>query len=167
MKADARRIGLWLTLAGGSLLAGCGGRSIHVAGVGDVLKQNVRVDVVGVNWVEKQQWETVSMKDYWSEGNQRRADSIGQGYNLPLAFSPASPCEITVKDSDPLWKNWTQRKATHFLVLFDTCSDSQGWRLCLPLSAKCWEGSAAKTIEIAIQPSGIVPKATPKAKCKG
>jgi len=166
MRAKAGKIGLLLALAGGSLLAGCGGRSIYVAGVGDIRKQNVRVDVVGVNWVEKQQWETVSMQDYWSEGNRRREDSISQGYNLSLAFSPDKPCEITIKDSDPLWQNWAQRKATHFLVLFDTCSDSKAWRLCLPLSPKCWEKSAAKKIEIAIQPSGVVPRTAPKAKCK-
>jgi hypothetical protein len=166
MRANAGRIGLLLTLAASGLLAGCSGRSIHVLGVGDVLRQNVRVDVVGVNWVEKQQWETVSMQDYWSEGNQRREDSIRQGYNLSLAFSPDSPCDITIKDSDPLWQIWEQRKATHFLVLFDTCSDSKAWRLCLPLSRKCWDRSAAKKIEVAIQPSGVIPQTAPKAKCK-
>jgi hypothetical protein len=155
-----------LAVAGGSLLAGCG-RSIQVTGVGDVLKQHVRVDIVGVSWAEKQQWEAVSMQDYWSEGNQRRKDSISQGYNLPFTFRPNDPCKITIKDNDPLWQNWEGRKATHFLVLFDTCSDSQGWRLCLPLSKKCWKGSARKRIEIVIQPSGIVPRAAPKDNCKG
>lgn len=167
MRARIKKIGLAIALAGGSLLAGCG-LNIHVEGIGDVRQQHVRVDVVGVNWVEKQQWEAISMQDYWSEGNQRRKDSIDQGYNLPVTFSPGSPCEISLKPSDPVWQNWKQRKATHFLVMFDTCSDEQSWRLCLPLSAKCWSGRAPhRTIEVSIQPSGVVPKTAPKAKCKG
>jgi len=167
MRAEVKRIGLAIALAGGSLLAGCG-RSIHIEGLGDIRKQNVRVDVVGVNWVEKQQWEALSMQDYWGEGNQRRKDSIDQGYNLPVTFSPGSPCEITLEEKDAIWKNWRQREATHFLVMFDTCSDNQAWRVCLPLSSKCWSGRTTKgTIEVSIQPSGVVPKTAPKAKCKG
>jgi hypothetical protein len=51
--------------------------------------------------------------------------------------------------------------------MFDTCSDSQAWRLSLPLSAKCWSGRTKKgAIEISIQPSGVVPETTPKPKCK-
>lgn len=167
MRVKVRPIGLVIAMAGASLLAGCG-QSIHIQGVGDVRKQNVRVDVVGVNWVEKQQWEALSMQEYWSEGNQRRKDSIDQGYNRPVTFSPDSPCEIVVEQKDPLWKNWKQRKATHFLVMFDTCSDDQAWRLSLPLSAKCWRGQTKKgVIEISIQPSGVVPTTAPRAKCKG
>ena len=167
MRAQIRTIGLTMIMAGSSLLAGCG-VNIHVQGVGDIRKQHVRVDIVGVNWVEKQQWETLSKQDYWSEGNQRRKDSIDQGYNLPITFSPGSPCEITLKPSDPLWQTWKQRRATHFLVMFDTCPDEQSWRLSLPLSSKCWRGRTPNgMIEVSIQPSGVVPTTAPKAKCKG
>jgi hypothetical protein len=166
MRAKIERIGLVIALASGGLLTGCG-PSIHVKGLGDICKQNVRVDIVGVNWMEKQQWEALSMQDYWSEGNQRRKDSIDQGYNLPVTFSPGGSCEVTVKEKDPLWKNWKRRKATYFLVMFDTCSDDQAWRLCLPLSWKCWLGRTKKgTIEVSIQPSGVVPTTAPRADCK-
>jgi len=163
MRAMVRTIGLVTALVAGSLLSGCA-RSIHIEGLGDIRKQNVRVDVVGVNWVEKQQWEALSMQDYWSEGNQLRKDAIDQKYNLPVTFSPGKLCAVTIRGKDPHWKNWTRRKATHFLVMFDTCSDNQAWRLCLPLSTKCW---SSRTIEISIQPSGVVPKTAPKPKCKG
>jgi len=167
MGTKVEKIGLMVVLAGGSLLAGCG-QSIHIQGLGDIREQNVRVDIVGVNWVEREQWETLSMQDYWSEGNQRRKDSIEQGYNRPVEFLANGPCEITVKQKDPLWRNWKKRKATHFLVMFDTCSDNQAWRLCLPLSAKCWKGQTRRgVIEVSIQPSGVVPTTAPKAKCKG
>lgn len=167
MRADVKLMGLALALAGSSLFAGCA-RSIHIMGIGDVRRRNVHVDVVGVNWVEKQQWEALSKLDYWSDSNQRRKDSIDQGYNRAVMFTPGSSCEITIKQSDPLWKNWKRRKATHLLIMFDTCPDDQAWRLCLPLSPKCWRGRAAKrTIEVTIQPSGVVPKTAPKAKCKG
>ena len=49
MRAEARKIGLLLTLAGGSLLAGCGGRSIYVAGVGDEMLSLAREVQVGLD----------------------------------------------------------------------------------------------------------------------
>ncbi len=164
MRTNAGKIGCAMMLAAGVMLGGC--QTIHVQGVGDVCNQNVRVDVVGVSWVERPQWEALSMQEYWSEGNQRRKDSIDQGYNLPIRFGPGNPCEVTLKKKDRVWKKWKERGATHFLVMFDTCRDDQSWRLCLPLSGKCWGGlTAKKAIEVLIQPSGVSPKTPPKPGC--
>ena len=165
MRTDVTRIGLVLALAAGMTLCGCGGRQIHIQGLGDIRKQNVRIDVVGVNWAERQQWEKMTMQEYWREGNQRREDSVSQGYNHPVKFEPASPCEVVIKEKDGVWKKGREKGATHFFVMFDTCTHADAWRICLPLSPKCWRGRLSKdTIEVAIQPSGVVSKTTPSSK---
>ncbi|MBN1508254.1 MAG: hypothetical protein JW955_15510 [Sedimentisphaerales bacterium] len=166
MRAMVKTTELVIVLAGGCLLAGCGGRSIHIKGTGDICRQNVRVDVVGVNSMEKERWEKgLPMQDYWSESNPFRKESVDQ--SLRVTFSPGGPCEVTIKEKDPIWRKWKRDKATDFLVMFDTCSDSEAWYACLPLSAKQWKGRTRRgTIEISILPSRVKPETTPKPERK-
>jgi hypothetical protein len=163
MKANPKRLMLIPALLTGVVVSGCSGRSIHITRIGDIANQHVRVDVVGVNWMEKKQWENTSMQDYWTPGNQRRQDSLAQGYNHSVKFEPAKPYDIVIRERDPIWKTWRERGATHFFVMFDTCTDPSAWSVCLPLAPKYWRGRTQKdTIEIHLQPSGIVLKTSPK-----
>ncbi len=167
MKRQAKTIALALAAAAALALGGCSSRTIHIQGVGDICRQNVRVDVVGVNWMEKQQWEKTSMQEYWAAGNRRREDALAQGYIYSVRFGPTKPCEVVIKEKDPLWKSWKERGATHFLVMFDTCTDASAWSVCLPLASKPWRGRTKNgTIEIAIQPGSVVAVTSPKPERK-
>jgi hypothetical protein len=167
MKRQTKSVALALTVTAAIALGGCHSRTIHIQGVGDICRQNVRVDVVGVNWIEKEQWKQTPMQEYWAAGNRRREDSLAQGYNYSVRFGPTKPCEVTIKEKDRLWKSWNEREATHFFVMFDTCTDANAWYVCLPLSSKYWKGRTKKgTIEIAIQPGSVVAMTTPKPERK-
>jgi hypothetical protein len=171
MRRQAQSMAVVMALVTGIVLNGCGGnRKIHIQGIGDICKQNVRIDVVGMSYVEKSQWTEVSMQDYWSEKNkQRRHDANDLGYLAFKMFEPGKSCDITITEKDRIWKTWKERRATHFLVMFDTCADATGWRICLPLSSKCWRGRTDKNaIEVLILPSGVKSKTdpSPKAACQ-
>ncbi|MCU0917951.1 MAG: hypothetical protein MUC88_25825 [Planctomycetes bacterium] len=177
MKTTTRRIALVLTLLTGSILGGCSGnRAIHIRGIGDICRQNVRIDVVGVDWNEKQQWERwvekqqgdkTAMQVYWAPGNALREGSLAQGSNQTTEFGPTKPCEVTLKEKGPLWAKWKERGATHFFVMFDTCTDATAWYVCLPLASKAWNGRTRKgTIEVEIRPESVkaVPGPRPERK---
>jgi hypothetical protein len=168
MKTQAKRIALALAMTAGVALGGCGSnRTIHIQGIGDICRQNVRVDVVGVNWMEKQQWEKTTMQEYWAAGNPRREDSLAQGYNYSVRFGPTKACEVTLREKDPIWKKWNDRGATHFFVMFDTCTDANAWYVCLPLATKPWHGRTRNgTIEVQIQPPSVVAITSPKPERK-
>jgi hypothetical protein len=165
MNRQAKRLALALAVTTALAVGGCSTRTIHIQGVGDICKQHVRVDVMGVNWMEKQQWEKTPppMQEYWAAGNRRREDSLAQGYNHSVRFGPTQPCDLVIKETDPLWKKWNERGATHFLVMFDTCTDANAWYVCLPLAYKYWRGRA---MEISIQPSSVIATTPPKPERK-
>jgi len=171
MRTPVQRIVVTAALAAASIvLGGCPPRSILIQGLGDVRKQSIRVDVVGVSPLERPQWEEASMQEYWSEANnQRRRDAGELGYLGLWTFEPGKNPEVVIKENEKIWQAWQERGATHFLVMFDTCTDAKKWRLCLPLAKKCWKGSTEdNTIHVLIQPSGVVPKRapSPKAACQ-
>jgi len=169
MNRQANRIALGLAVMTASAVGGCSPLTIHIQGVGDVCKQHVRVDVMGVNWMEKQQWEKTPtpMQEYWAAGNRRREDSLAQGYNYSARFGPTQPCEVVIKEADPLWQTWNKRGATHFLVMFDTCTDANAWYVCLPLASKYWKGRTKNNvIEISVEPSRVVATTPPKPERK-
>lgn len=171
MRTQVQKIVIAVALGAGIVFGGCASnRKISIQGLGDIRKQNVRVDVVGVSPLERLQWEEASRQEYWSDANnQRRQDAGELGYLGVWTFEPGKTPEIVIKEKEKIWTTWKERGATHFLVMFDTCMDAKKWRLCLPLSAKCWKGSMENnTIQVLIQPSGVVPKKapSPKAACQ-
>ncbi len=167
MERQAKRIALALAVTTAIAVGGCPPRTIHIQGVGDVCKQNVRVDVVGVNSIERQQWEKTPMQEYWAAGNRRREDALAQGYNYSVRLEPTKPCEVVLKEKDAVWKKWTERGATHFFVMFDTCTDANAWYVCLPLASKYYKGRTKNgVIEIALQPSSVVVTTPPKPEKK-
>jgi hypothetical protein len=173
MRTQVQRIVATVALGASIVLAGCPDNSlkISVQGVGKTIgEQNVRVDVVGVSPLERPQWEEASKQEYWGEANnQRRQDAGELGYLGLWTFELGKTPEIVIKEKEKLWQTWKERGATHFLVMFDTCTDAKKWRLCLPLSEKCWRDSMEnRTIQVLIQPSGVVSKKapSPKAACQ-
>lgn len=163
MKTLAKNVALAFVMTTGIVVGGCSSLAIHVQGLGDICQQHVRVDIAGVNWMERKQWEDVAMQEYWASDNKRRKESLEQHYNQSVTFEPKKLCEVLIKETDPVWKTWKNNGATHFFVMFDTCTDARAWRVCLPLQPKYWRGRTNNgRIEVYLQPSGVIVKTPPK-----
>jgi hypothetical protein len=154
----------------GCMLAGGCSRVVNVIATEDICKKSVEVHLVGVNRFEKDQWETMSMTDYWYPTNQLRKSA--KEYTYVVRFGQG-PCEQSLGKKEPVRDTWKSRKAEYLFVLADlpgTFPDLPGnadaRRLRLPApSSKCWKQSQ-KEINIRIESSNIVPLTIPKAKCK-
>jgi hypothetical protein len=125
----------------------------------------VEVHLVGVNRFEKDLWETTSMTDYWTPGNQLRKSA--KEYTYVIQFG-RGPCEETLSKKDPIRKIWKKRKAEYLFILADlpgVYTDSAGnadvRRLRLPaLDSDRW-GLRKKKIDIRIEESNIVSLTVP------
>jgi hypothetical protein len=125
----------------------------------------VEVHLVGVNRFEKDLWETTSITDYWTPGNQLRKSA--KEYTYVIQFG-RGPCEETLSKKDPIRKVWKKRKAEYLFVLADlpgVYTDSAGnadaRRLRLPaLDSDRW-GLRKKKIDIRIEESNIVSLTVP------
>ena len=164
---------LAVLVAASALLAGCNASNflfppwtLHVQGEGGICRQNVQVDVVGVNRSEIEDWERPSMEQYWAKDFQLRKDSIDGGFNCARSFGLSGECELTISEKDDVWKKWKDNGAEYILVMFDTCADERAWRKRLPLPPRCWEGQTKKhTVEVRIRPSQVACVTVPKAEC--
>jgi hypothetical protein len=156
--------------------AGCSGVAsvmvTRVAGVtatDDICRKSVEVHLVGVNRFEKDQWEQMSMTDYWQPDNELRKSA--KDYTHVIRFGQG-PCEQTLTKKDPIRRVWKKRKAEYLFVLADLPGlfpDSPGnadaRRLRLPaLSSACWGWRQTK-IEINVESTNIVPLTIPDSKC--
>ena len=149
----------------GLLTGGCSS-GLTVVASDPICNKSVEVHLVGVNRFEKDLWETTSMTDYWTPGNQLRKSA--QEYTHVIQFGQG-PCEATLDKKDPVRKAWKERKAEYLFVLADlpgVHTDSVGnadpRRLCLPaVGSKRW-GLRKKKIEIRIEESNIVSLTVPK-----
>lgn len=179
-----KRLGLVLGLLSVSMLiSGCSKPwSVNAMGVGDaVCNSNVRVDIVGVNSYEMENWMAVSLEDYWIGKSPLRKDALAQGYLATHTFSPTeNQCQLVVTEKNDVWKNWSkQKQATHAVVLIDKIPEGGTWRFVLPLKPACWQGSfwdktkrlyrkrvKKNKIIVNILESGIAPVTLPVEDCQ-
>jgi hypothetical protein len=165
------------------LMGGCSKPwSVNALGVGDaVCNSNVRVDIVGVNSYEKENWLAVSLEDYWIGKSPLRKDALAQGYLTTKTFSPGEDqCVLVVTEKDPAWKKWSKEKqATHVVVLIDKIPEGGTWRFVLPLKPACWQGDfwdktkrlykkriKNNQIIVNVLESGIAPVTIPVEDCQ-
>jgi hypothetical protein len=155
------------------LIGGCKGvpmnRVATITADENVCQQSVEVHLVGVNRFKKDQWENMSMTEYWQPNNQLRKSA--RAYTHVIKYGKA-PCERTLSKKHAIRKVWKTRKAEFLFVLVDLpgiFEDAQGnadaRRLRLPaLNSKEW--GFQKEINIAINSSSIeamtIPRYSPK-----
>ena len=148
----------------GLLTGGCssmrGSRPVNVTASDPICSKSVEVHLVGINSSEKDLWETMSMTDYWTPGNQLRKSA--QEYTYVIKFGQG-PCMVTLGKKDPIRRTWKNRKIEYMFVLADlpgVFTDSPGnadaRRMQLPATnSKRW-GFRDKKIDIRIEESNIV-----------
>lgn len=149
-----------------TLLAGGCSRVVNVTATNGICKKSVEVHLVGVNRFEKDRWETVSMTDYWTPGNQLRKGA--KEYTHVIQFGQG-PCEKILNKKDPIRDIWKSRKAEYLFILADLpgifpnlVGNADARRLRLPaVDSKCWKQSQTE-INISIESSNIVPLTIPK-----
>jgi hypothetical protein len=150
-----------------SLSTGGCSQSVTVTASDSICKKSVEVHLVGVNRFEKDLWDTTSMTDYWTPGNQLRKSA--EEYTYVIQFG-RGPCEIVLDKKSPVLKAWKTRKAEYMFVLADlpgVFTDSAGnadpRRLRLPApGSKRW--GLQKKIDIKIEESNIVSLTVPKSE---
>jgi len=154
----------------GILTGGCnvisGSRSVNVTASDAICKKSVEVHLVGINSSEKDLWETMSMTDYWTPGNQLRKSA--KDYTYVIQFG-RGPCTVTLGKKDPIWRTWKNRKVGYLFVLADLpgvftdmAGNADARRLQLPaVNSKRW-GWRTKKIDIRIEESNIVSLTVPK-----
>ncbi|MHC4644373.1 MAG: hypothetical protein ACYTBJ_02640 [Planctomycetota bacterium] len=144
-------------------------RVVKVAAIEDMCTKSVEVHLVGVNRFEKDQWENMSMAEYWEPDNKLRKSA--KEYTHVIQFGQG-PCEQALGKKDPIHRVWKKRKAEYLFVLADLpgiFSDSPGnadaRRLRLPaLKSACW-GWRQTEIYVNVESSNIVPLTIPDSKC--
>ena len=143
-----------------------GARPVNVTASDPICSKSVEVHLVGINSSEKDLWETMSMTDYWTPGNQLRKSA--QEYTYVIQFGQG-PCMVSLVKKDPIRRTWKNRKIEHMFVLADlpgVFTDSPGnadaRRMQLPATnSKRW-GFRDKNIDIRIEESNIVSLTIPK-----
>jgi len=159
----------------GLIAGGCSGipmnRSISLTATEDVCKKSVEVHLVGVNRSEKEQWEQVSMTEYWQPKNQLR-DSAKE-YTHVFHFGQ-EPCEKILSKKDPIQKVWKKKRKAGYLFILadlpgifpDMDGNADARRLQLPApGSKCWELLQTE-IRLEIDSSKIVSLTVPKPDCE-
>ncbi len=154
----------------GLLTGGCGAitgsRPVNVTASDPICKKSVEVHLVGVNELNKEKWETVSMTDYWTPGNTLR--TTAKEYTYVIQFG-RGPCTKTLGKKDPIRRIWKKRKAEYLFVLadlpqehVDEVGNVDKRRLQLPATnSKRW-GWREKQIDIEITENGIGALTVPK-----
>jgi hypothetical protein len=148
------------------VLPAVGCTKVNVIATNDICQKSVEVHLVGVNRFEKDQWEAVSMADYWKPGNKLRESA--KGYTYVIRFGKG-PCKYTLSEKDPIWRDvWKARKAAYLFILADLpgifpdlAGNADARRLSLPLPPRGW--GMTKEINISIEPSNIVPLTLPES----
>ncbi|MDH4239028.1 MAG: hypothetical protein OEW48_05665 [Phycisphaerae bacterium] len=159
----------------GLIAAGCNGiprnRSISLTATEDICKKSVEVHLVGVNRSEKEQWEKVSMTEYWQPKNPLR-DSAKE-YTHVFHFGQ-EPCEKKLSIKDPIQTVWKKKRKAGYLFILadlpgifpDMDGNADSRRLQIPApNSKCWELLQTE-IKLEIDSSKIVSLTVPKPECE-
>ena len=124
-----------------------------------LVDKSVVVDVIGVNSLEFEQWQSYSISAYWSENDALRRNSSSVRHTF--TFSPSNPLSQSISGKDPIWLEWKKINANKLIVIGDlpmSRSDAPGGqnpaRKILSLNAHDWK-RGSKTLEIQVQESGL------------
>jgi hypothetical protein len=159
----------------GLIAAGCNGiprnRSISLTATEDICKKSVEVHLVGVNRSEKEQWEKVSMTEYWQPKNPLRESA--KEYTHVFHFGQ-EPCEKILSVKDPIQKVWKKKRKAGYLFILadlpgifpDMDGNADSRRLQIPApNSKCWDLLQTE-IKLEIDSSKIVSLTIPKPECE-
>ncbi len=109
----------------------------------NLCQQSIRVDVVAVNEEsEREQWENMSMSDYWDPGNAQSLRNTVPTYTMRWGDGK---CTQTLDGKDDIWQTWKERNSDWLFILADTPgikdqpANADPRRLSLPLDAKYWK----------------------------
>lgn len=122
---------------------------------------SIEIDVVGVNEIEKPEWDGLDVDAYFSPSNPRRRDTD----RVLLTFSNEMPEPRVLDQNQPIWDVWKERGATHVFLLarmrkpVDAGSEDPR-KLVLPLSSEFWNPN--QWIEIAVMPTGLELRTSPQ-----
>ncbi|MCD6303485.1 MAG: hypothetical protein J7M21_00810 [Planctomycetes bacterium] len=160
------------------LAGGCGTGPFNVevfldqadAGLRDKIGavRSIEVNLVGVNEIEYQRWQQMSMNAYWEPDNPIRASAK----KIVMTFGQGHDSKQTLKKNDPIWNVWLkQRKAKYLFVLAympwitaDQPGQADPRRIILPLDIKRWDMYlwGSETIPIQLGAGGITALRQPK-----
>ena len=117
--------------------------------------KSVEVNIVGINELEKSNWEQLAVDDYWGSKFYEDANKV------VMKFGQGQPLSQKVSKKDPVWSTWFASGVNHLFMVGDipgVLSSQPGASdprvLILPLSKDCWKD---KTIKIEINPSQVRP----------
>jgi hypothetical protein len=124
---------------------------------------SIEVDLIGINTSEIAVWNAKSIDDYFTSGDPFRASVPKKTFY----FGEGQPEIARLPSSDPIWREWEAKGATHILVL----ADLPGYtipmggvdlrRQLVPRSSSDWKGTP-KAIAIRLGPTGVVLVPSPK-----
>lgn len=111
----------------------------------NLCQQSIRVDVVAVNEEsEREQWENMSMSEYWDPGN---AQSLRESVlTYTMRWGNGQPCEQALDKNDDIWQKWKKRNSDWLFILADIPgvikdqpANADPRRLSLPWDEKYWK----------------------------
>jgi hypothetical protein len=141
----------------------------------------VRIDVVGVNVLDKPDWIACPVDDYWTTGVLRKNTDrftfklVNGKFNLEEAKVPGSDLGIsgqstgalTVYRTNLVWQEWDKRKDNYLVIIGDFPGASRGSpdlrKRILPTGMKYWSADDL-TLRIQILDDQIKVLTPPSAK---
>ncbi len=124
---------------------------------------SIQVDLVGVNNSELPAWNAKPIDDYFAAGDMFRASAP----KVTLNFGAGESDVKALSASNPIWKQWNSKNATHVMVIADLPGYTVPMggvdlrRQIIPLSSDKWAKSPPE-ISIQITPTGIILVPAPK-----
>jgi len=129
--------------------------------------KSIQVDLIGVNPSEYEQWEQMSVSEYWEPTNPIRQSA----YQYVMKFGDIEPTEQVLSAENKIWNRWIKENQAEHLFVFanlqgieDKPGDADPRRVILPLARGKWDMSAWGNIDIPIKlrAAGLVPLRQPK-----
>jgi len=143
---------------------------------------SVRVDIVGINVIDKPDWKAVAVDDYWTNPLRKHADRltfklVNGKFNLEEAtvtggdkgLSGEGTGTVTVTSTNAVWKQWANRRAAYLVVIGDFPGSSPGTpdlrKKIVPMPSKYWEAEHC-TLQFQIQDNQVEVSTPPSAKAQ-
>lgn len=101
-------------------------RNVEVEQSPPLQTQWIRVALVGLGENEATYWDNIGPGEIWRPGNNLREHAKNMGYlrmwNLKAG---TDPIHFALGKTDPIWKVWRDRNATHVVVIVDIRTGSR------------------------------------------
>ncbi|MCM8533931.1 MAG: hypothetical protein NE330_22405 [Lentisphaeraceae bacterium] len=103
---------------------------------------SVEVNIIGVNSIDRQYWESLKVDEYFGSELQKSGD------NIVMKFSQKEPAIQNLSDDALIWEKWAAKGVTHLYIVASipgVISSETGSRdprmVALPLDACRWDGN--------------------------